>query len=145
MPHLNLSMTQSGPFVDIWISVSDPRRDALRAADQEVKPAVKVRALIDTGASCTVIDASILKKLAIPCVGVTPIFTPSTGEVPHVCHQYDVSLGILDAQGDPLFLNDSLSVLGSDLPDVDALIGRDVLAKGILIYNGAAGTFTLSY
>ncbi|MCL2640201.1 MAG: aspartyl protease family protein [Phycisphaerales bacterium] len=147
MPHLNGALKKSGPLVDVLVSVSEPRLDALLAAGRQIPPAIKIRALIDTGASCTAIDTSIVRKLEIPATGTVDVRTPSTGATPHTFNQYDIQLTILDERGNPLSSGHSIPIVGSDFSgqDIEALIGRDLLAMGILIYNGTAGSFTLSY
>jgi hypothetical protein len=147
MPQLNLSMTQAGPIVDVWVAISEPRRTALKKAGQTVPPPVKVRGLVDTGASCTAVDPSVIQKLQVPATGTVSVLTPSTGTAAHVCNQYDVLMAIIDAQGNPLYFGNSIPVLESSLAaqGIEALIGRDVLSSAILIYNGAAAVFTLAY
>ncbi len=147
MPHINLSMTQSGPLVDVWLAVSEPRQNALMQAKQPVPSPLKIRALLDTGASCTAIDAMAIKKLQVPVTGTTPIWTPSTVGVAHTCNQYDVLLALLDINGNPMYLGTSVPVIESALASqgIDGLIGRDILGSAVFIYNGTAGHFTLSY
>ena len=53
---------------------------------------VIVRGLIDTGASCTCIDPSVIQQLGIPPSGTAAMLTPSTGTTPHQCNQFDVAL-----------------------------------------------------
>jgi hypothetical protein len=98
---------------------------------------VRVRGLIDTGASSTCIDSGSLQsaRIASPaasgasstCIdsgslaplGLTPtgtisMMTPWTGATPHVCNQYDI-------------------------------IGRDILAQCLFVYDGQAGNFSLAF
>jgi hypothetical protein len=78
--------------------------------------------------------------------GSVPIITPSTGATPHYCDQYDVSLAVLLAdQG--FHIIDTLPVIASGLAHQGhkALIGRDVLSRAILIYNGQSGNMTLCF
>ncbi len=147
MPQLSLSTSPAGPLVDVWVAVSKPRQDALVRAGLPVPTPLQVRALIDTGASCSAVDPSIIEKLQVPVTGTMQVLTPSTGATPHVCNQHDMLLAILDAKGNPLYFGPSIPVMASALATqgIEALLGRDVLSLGILIYNGAAGTFTLAF
>ena len=147
MPHINLSMTHSGPLVDVWLAVSAPREAALRREKLPVPTPIKIRALLDTGASCTAIDPAAIAKLQVPVTGTTSILTPSTAGVAHTCNQYDVLLAILDPNGSPLYLGTSVPVVESALASqgIEGLIGRDVLGGALFIFNGTAGHFTLSY
>jgi predicted aspartyl protease len=106
------------------------------------------RALVDTGASCTCVDLTVLQQLAIPTTGTTPLLTPSTGQTPHTVNQYDVSIVIVF--GNPfkvLFGAHTMPVVEADLrpQGILALIGRDVLLTGILQYNGETELFTLAF
>ena len=105
-----------------------------------------VRGLIDTGASCTCIDPQVFSTLGLQPTGSAPVLTPSTGAVAVQQALYDVSIMIPHADS-PLFIS-SMPVLESELflgQGFHVLVGRDILSRCVLIYNGASGFFTLSY
>ncbi|MEX0712024.1 MAG: hypothetical protein WD278_06720 [Pirellulales bacterium] len=146
MPSLTVSLQPQGPIVSIAVAVSAQRQDAMTKAGFQAPLPVQAVALIDTGASCTCIDPGIIQQLGLVATGSTSIVTPSTGAIPHQCNQYDVSLSILlDNSRFHRLL--TLPVIETDLANagVQALIGRDVLSEGILIYNGCSRTVTLSF
>jgi hypothetical protein len=138
----------NGPVLTVMLGVSLPRADALATAGQPLPNSVPVRALVDTGASCTCVDPGVLDRLALTPTGSTTIHTPSTGAAPHVADQYDVSLIVPGAGSHhaPLVVP-ALPVAAADFAaqGIDALIGRDVLRDCILIYNGSVGSFTLAF
>ena len=145
MPHLTLRVSPGGPLLDILVGVSQAREEALKKASQPVPPLVKGLALVDTGASCSCMDPSIFSSLGLTPTGSVLVYTPSTGTTPHNADQYDVSLLI------PLVVPisrrfSSLPVTASNLAHYgfQALIGRDILMTGLLIYDGQAGIFTLA-
>src|SRR5205823_1241843 len=105
------------------------------------------------GASNTMIDQSIVGLLNLQPTGQIPILTPSTGSTPHNCNQYDVSVWfpqaptLVQAQPFPHPVHLTLPVTEADFSaqGFHVLIGRDILARGVLIYNGLYGRFTLAF
>lgn len=146
MPHLTLQLGPSGPLLDVVIGVSAPRQKALQQAGQVVPPGQAARALIDTGASVTAVDPAVLTALALAPTGQTTIHTPSTtpGQ-PHPCSTYDVHLTL--SHPALSFYISALPVIQSNLhhQGIQALIGRDVLAHCLFIYDGRAGSYVLGF
>ena len=140
--------TANGPVLTVVIGVSVPRGDALMTAGRAVPTGISARALIDTGASCSCVDPSILVKLELTPTGSVPVHTPSTGGAPHLAEQYYVSL-IIPGAGThhvPLAIPAvPVTAANLSLQGVDALIGRDVLRECIFIYNGSVGLFTIAF
>ena len=73
--------------------------------------------------------------------------TASSGAEAHPCYEYDVSLAIF-------MNNQQLHLVSLAIPVVElqlinsgfgVLVGRDVLARGILVYNGKNGELSLSF
>ena len=145
MPHLNQQIAAGGPLIDLLVSVSSPRRDALTKAGLPVPNPVSLRALIDTGASGTCIDPTIIQQLGMPPSGSTLIHTPSTSGAPHPCNQYDVSLIFVHPK--ITFTFHALPVVETSLASqgIQGLLGRDVLAECLFIYDGASGNYTLAF
>lgn len=149
MPHFSLQISPKGAVISAFIGISIPRRDVLKAAGQTIPDLVQVQAMIDTGASATCLDPVVLKTLNLTPTGSTTIETPSTQGKPVVVDQYDVSFFVppADLKQIPLIM-DTLPVVCVQLLDsfgYHALIGRDILEKCILIYNGSTKLFTVSY
>jgi len=119
----------------------------LRAAGQPIPPPVVGRGLIDTGASSTAIDPSVIQSLGLLPRGTINILTPSTGAVPHVCNQYDISLIILMTPPQFHVASLTIPVVESQLLNqgIHALIGRDVLSNGMFVYNGKANTISIAF
>jgi hypothetical protein len=129
--------------------VSQARNSALIAAGQPIPQAQKIWALLDTGASCTCVDPSVLQALQLQPTGRTSVNTPSTGTNLHDANQYDVSFIIPGTSSKHVpFVVHTLSVVEVQLlasQGFHALIGRDVLASCLLTYDGAKGEFTLAF
>ena len=75
------------------------------------------------------------------------MITPSG--VPTTMDQYDVSIAIPAAPGQPPFVLSMIPVIEGRnflaLQGFHALIGRDILSKCVLTYNGSEGFYTLAY
>jgi hypothetical protein len=144
-------MGPDGPVLSAYIGVSLARFAALTEDGQEPPLPILVRALIDTGASCTCVEPSVLEALELTSKGQVPTYTPSTGTSPHQCDQYDISLLIPGATAITTpFNRPNLFVIAAAKDSlhphgIQALIGRDVLEDCLLQYNGATVSFTLAY
>ncbi len=95
--------------------------------------------MIDTGASGNVIQDSIPSMLGLQPVGISFINTPSSMNVR--CYEYLLRL---------VFPNNVVvegTVIAAPLKgqQIQCLIGRDILAHGVLIYIGYTHTFSLSF
>jgi hypothetical protein len=145
MPHVTQQISPNGPVLDCLVGVSLPRAQALQRAGQKSPAPVPVRGLIDTGASSTCVDPTCFTVLGLTPTGQIPIHTPSTSGTPHLADQYDVSLVLLHPRLQ-LTLH-ALPVIASTLKNqgIQALIGRDVLKGCLLVYDGAAGLFSLAF
>jgi hypothetical protein len=149
MPQLMSQFGAHGPFVDIAVAISGPRQAALAAAGMPVAPPVIAKGLIDTGASITCIDPHIIKTLGLAPTGACPIHTPSSGVGGgHMCSLFDVAILIFMDANQIHVASITLPVAEAELSHqgaFDALIGRDILSKASLFYNGNSGTFVLSF
>jgi hypothetical protein len=145
MPHLTLQIAAGGPLIDVLVGVSIPRQRALHAAGLPVPPAVQIRALIDTGASCTCIDPSVPLRLGLAPTGIAPMHTPSTGNQPHMANQYDVSLVLLHPKLNLTHQTVPVAESQLALQGIQGLLGRDILRNCLFIYDGQNGSFTLAF
>jgi hypothetical protein len=129
------------------VMVSSSRRQALIAAGLSVPSAQGITALLDTGASISAVDPTVLAQLGLSPTGKVEIHTPSTQGVPVVSDTFDVAIAIFAARaGDLHFISDTVQVTSSALGgNVHALIGTDILKDCILTYNGADDCFTLAW
>jgi predicted aspartyl protease len=147
MPHFTLNHGPMGPLIHLFIGVSEPRGVALLKAAVPVPQAVMVKALVDTGASHTAVDPSVMKSLGLTPRRIAKTITPSTGAAPHKCHTYDVSIHVPLGVATALFSKNAWEVTCLELKHqgFEVLLGRDILADGILVYDGRAGTFAMAF
>ena len=145
MPSLIVQITPLGPLIDVFLSVSHPRRTALQAAGQPIPADVRARLLIDTGASHTNLCHSVITQLGLQSRSMVPVRTPSTGQTPVDMPTYDVRI-FIPSPGTAL-LRDPWPVIGADFTTqgIQGLLGRDLLAIGLLTYHGDLGWCTVNF
>ncbi len=133
------NLDQVGPVIEVILTASPAYLLANNIAPSETK-GIKALAMVDTGASSTVISQGLAARLKINPVGTTQINTPSSTNVS--CHQFDIRI---------IFPNNINihSIIITEAPlqgqHIQCLIGRDVLKHGVLIYTGYDNSFTLSF
>ena len=98
------------------------------------------RALIDTGALLTCVDAAAAQRAGLAMVG-TGMVTTAT----HANEVVPIFAGRLyiDAVSVSVNANHAMGV-NLESQDLIALIGRDVLVNCVFVYNGLDGSFSLS-
>ena len=128
-----------GPVFDFHVALGSAAEAAFRATNTPALPPVQVTAMLDTGATGSVIQQGLPARLGLNPIGVQHINTPSTTNVP--CHEYAVRL--LLPQGVVV----ETTVLEAPLQwqHIQFLIGRDVLAHAVLVYIGYGNLFSLSF
>lgn len=149
MPYFTRQVAPSGDLIVVaLIGVSLARRSALVAAKRAVPKPVQIQGLVDTGASATCIDPSVLSQLGLTPTGTTLVNSPTTGQQPVVADTYDVSLTIYATANQPPLIHHTVPAVASELlaaQGIHALIGRDILRSCLLMYDGMGGLFSLAY
>lgn len=112
----------------------------MQAARQTVPNPVPATALIDTGASRTVIQTGTAAQLGLNPVGVVSVSTPSSTNVQ--CFAYAVGLILPNGVGIDGIVAIELPLTGQN---IECLIGRDVLSMAVFVYTGGTNTFTISF
>lgn len=94
--------------------------------------------LIDTGASHTSIDGSIVQALQLTPTGSMPMLTPSTGAIPITVPTYDVGLVVLGGHNGAQHVVPIQQVSECDFSGqpIDGLLGRDFLELARFTYSG---------
>jgi len=97
---------------------------------------------MDTGASASAVDENIIKALGIQPIGQCALATPSQSVGVASVYRVKVSFPQTTFGGAAEW-----SVIGCDLAPqgIIALVGRDILSQCILIFNGPARIFTLTF
>jgi hypothetical protein len=146
MPDLTLgNLRAKGAIIEVAVGPSAPRARALERARRPPVLPVFVRALVDTGAASTCVDFSLIEELGLLPKGDSSITSPTTRGQAAIVPVFDIQLQLI---GPPhATASPALPVLGMDLSGlrVRVLLGRDVLGRCLLVYNGPSDQFTFSF
>ena len=78
MPHLTLRISPQGPILRAAIMVSTSRHEMLVAAGQSAPVPHTIEALIDTGASISGVDPTVLSALGLTPTGTAEVVSASS-------------------------------------------------------------------
>ena len=130
-----------GPSLSVEISVHEEFAATLERDGIDIPQPQTGFALIDTGASISAIDLTVVGALGLIPVGIIPVSTPSGQEdqLLYPCR--------IEFPGTPIGSLNFNRVTGSKLMEfgITTLIGRDLLRHFLLVYNGVEGSWTLAF
>lgn len=136
----SVALQLRGPVVQASISVAESMAKELLQQGKELPAPKTGPALSDTGASITCVDDGAAQELGLPPIDVVSLCSASHGGTEANVYPVQIlipELGIsLQA---PRAVGAALAVQG-----LLVLIGRDVLQRCTLFYNGPMGQITLS-
>lgn len=156
MPILHIPFIPGdGLRVQAQITLGRPEILRRRQARLAIPQPLSVVALLDTGAERTCVDPSVVARLGLPVTTSGFSASPGVGTGPVVfggssfTFGYEAGLVILHPVAKPpsSLIVPELKV--DELPlaafGIEAVIGRDVLASCVLVYDGPAASATLAY
>lgn len=133
-----------GPILPIEIAIPSALSKLLASQNEDIPPPVSGIALIDTGATRSCVDTSVISKLGVNPIGITALITAS-GQSQH--HLYPAKFNFPAIKFEAEFS----SIAGVNLSQqsiagkqIIALIGRDLLSRCLFIYNGPKGSFSIA-
>jgi predicted aspartyl protease len=134
------ALVDAGPLVEVVVSVPVSVAKALTSIGLPTPAPLRGYALIDTGAFCTAVDNSAADALGLPVVDVTSVHSATQADAP--ANFYPIHFSTVGFQ---LEL-EITKALGVELKaqGLIMLIGRDLLQRCLLVYNGQTGAFSLS-
>jgi hypothetical protein len=146
MSQLTFPIRQNELKLTVVIGLHHQAMTALAAAGQPLPAPVWTKGVIDTGSSISCVAAGVLQK-----IGLSPIVRTSTqtvrGSAP--VRLFRVSLSIPPAGNLPgaMLTRGDLTVmeLANPIPDVEVLIGLDILLDCRLLLDGPGRQFTLDF
>ena len=131
-------LAYTGPTLNVRISPPPGLQAVLRAAGQEV-PFVNLLGMIDTGASGTLVKATLIGPLGIEPYAMTSLRTASTTE-PLIRGKYRVSVALTEAAAFEVDVVEG-PLIGQN---VQCLIGRDILEYVVFTYDGPNSRFSIT-
>jgi predicted aspartyl protease len=132
-------LQKTGPVIEVRLTPSANFLKRMKISPSAAKT-VKLAAMIDTGATGSVISQGIADLLGITPVKTILISTPSSTDVR--CDQFDVQIVFPNKVKFPSVAITETPLQGQH---IQCLIGRDILQYGVFIYNGQDNSFTLSF
>lgn len=130
-----VELRRTGPKITITIGHPKATRALAQQEGVELSKALTIEALIDTGASRTVINP----QVAVTC-GLRQTGQARISSAGHITARQEFA-GALHFPGQELNGFDPMSLVACPLPeqDVSCLLGRDVLERWNLTYDGRSG------
>jgi hypothetical protein len=147
VPVTNLPFTADQPLIHVIVGVSLRQRNRLVAAGVRVPAATPMKLVVDTGAALSALDPEALAPFGLLPVGEMQVRPVSeTGVTSYPANTYHVSMELPAPDGFSMRLGEVLVFENRFRHQgIDGLLGRDVLAHCLLVYNAPAGHFTLAY
>jgi hypothetical protein len=147
MQNLRFPVQTDGMICDLLVGLDGKTTKALVAAKQTVAPPIRCRGLFDTGSDITCVGSAVLRRLGLIIPIAQTITTTTGGSLP--VDLFEVSLNVFDfasSQGPHLVIADLLVMeLPGLIPQLDVLIGMDVLLTTRLLLDGPRRKFSLEF
>jgi predicted aspartyl protease len=133
------NLVHNGPLVNATIALTTPLFEAMKKKADPIPEPVKVMALIDTGATSSVVAPDVITRLGIFPTGSVKVNTPSCSGV--LCNQYTAAIVLPNN-----IIIETTNRIEAPLQGqpIQCLLGRDILSQVVLIYNGYAEEVTFS-
>ena len=143
--HIAEALAQEGAVLQVEVNLPQPLIDYFSRQNQPVPAPLTGSALIDTGASKTCVDETILTRLGINATGLISLGTAG-GRTQRTLHPVKLAFpefGFVVETGSVVSV-DLGGQIAVGLPLI-ALVGRDILRYGHFFYAGSGAFFTLSF
>jgi hypothetical protein len=147
MPTLTGPITADGALVTVAIGVSEPRRQKLQRFNFPIPAPAQVPSILDPGSPFTLADIDSIQHLGVASYVSQSLRSSASGLAIYMLPVYRLSVTLLDASGQPLKYWPEVDVLGATYAPnavVHGVFGRDLLADCIFLYDGKAGSFSLT-
>ncbi|MGD0476748.1 MAG: hypothetical protein ABSB29_01110 [Nitrososphaerales archaeon] len=128
-----------GAWLEVEIAIPSALENYLKAAGKPIPNPVKGRALIDTGATFSAVDDSLIRGL-----GVNPINAGQGGTANGPAIQFIYPARFIFPMLGWTFEFSRTTGVNLGGSGFIALIGRDVLSRMTMVYNGGLGIVTFA-
>lgn len=139
------ALFSGGVLLDVAVGIDAVTANTFRVQNKKtVPPPIRVKALLDSGCTVTSIDQELAKKLNLKTIGFNQVFT-ANGPVQSPLHVVSLAFpGV--APGPTLKGIDLLTVQTVNLAgqQFGVLIGRDIMSRWAIHYNGPAGFISIA-
>jgi len=132
-------LQQTGPLIQVQIEVPTALAQHLQQAGQPIPAPVPGFGLLDTGATISAVDNSVVQSLGVQSTGIANVGTAGGTQQQPV---YPIRITLPAHK-----INfDVSSALGATLSQqgIVALLGRDFLQHFVLVYNGLHGMILMA-
>lgn len=142
-----MGLQATGPFLPVQVEVPLALATRLQQAGQAPPTPAPGFALLDTGASVSAVDAAVMQQLNVQPVGIV---TVGTAGGPQQQPLFPARFSFPGTNIPGINFN---RLLGANLQSqqvpgqgpIIALLGRDLMAHFVLIYNGPGGYFSIAF
>jgi hypothetical protein len=133
-----------GPVIDVQIGPTPMAIEQMQKSGTPVSAPISVSAMIDTGASNSVIHTGLPQKVGLYPVGSHLINTASSQDFP--CMRYLLRMMFFPTGGVmmPVFFDGLFTEAPLKGQNIQCLLGRDFLVHAVLTYIGPTNSFVLS-
>jgi len=142
--HGSVILAKQGFLVAIELRVPEQLEKLLLSENKPVPAPLTGPGLVDTGATFSMIDEGAVEHLCVSPVGVVTLGTAGGSKQSAL---YPVRLAIrTPPPNEPLLRAEFAGITAGPLKDSGllCLIGRDILSRGVLVYDGGGGHVSLS-
>lgn len=147
MRWLTFDIGPAGPIIPVTFGVTEPMRLALTRAGKASPAPVSVPMLVDTGASHTFVEQTILsERLGLSMRNRYRFHSATTAPgSPDECAAFDASVTLGSLADNTLWRVGAIEIMGSREGRSYGLLGRDVLERLHMEWRGPAGVVRLGF
>ena len=134
-PH---ELHQHGPRLTVQVSISNVLMEVFSRDGIPIPSSISLNALVDTGATDTIISTGKIDGLGLNPIGAQPVIGVGHTRTTYYS-MYRVGLSLFGVE----YNDTTVTVLPINIHQTDCLIGRDILERCVFLYDGPGGSFSI--